>query len=77
MKDWAIKRTENYGSARIGERPLEVTAMRLSKDGCSLDLDIPDIAPADCYELTVNLHGADGEPVSRILQGTIHRLADD
>jgi glucose/arabinose dehydrogenase len=77
MKDWAIKRTENYGSARIGERPLEVTAMRLSKDGCSLDLDIPGIAPADCYELTVNLHGADGEPVSRILQGTIHRLADD
>lgn len=60
MKVWSIKRTKNYGSKHYDEHPLSISGVKRSPDGRTLTLDIPDLAPTQCYELKVAgcvLHG--------------------
>jgi glucose/arabinose dehydrogenase len=65
MKVWTLKRTKNYGSKHHDERDLSIRAVKLSSDQRTLTLEIPDLAPTQCYELKV------GE---RVLHGTLHTL---
>jgi putative heme-binding domain-containing protein len=74
-KTWTIKRTANYGSDHFGERMIRITAARLSADGRSVVLEMPDIAPTRCMEITYRIKGATGEPVEGVIDNTIHRLA--
>jgi hypothetical protein len=65
MKVWSLKRTKNYGSKHYDEHPLTIRAVKLSDDKRTVTLDIPDLAPTQCYELKIN---------DRVLHGTIHQL---
>lgn len=76
FKVWSLKRSANYGSGHHDEHPLEIAAARLGPDACTVTLEIPTLAPTQCYELKTKLLGADGAAIDRSLHGTIHRLAD-
>ena len=45
VKVWGLKRSQNYGSKHIDERPLAVAKAALLPDGKTVRLDIPDLAP--------------------------------
>jgi sugar lactone lactonase YvrE/cytochrome c5 len=66
MKVWSLERTKNYGSKHYDEHALLIRSIKLSEDKCTVTLDIPDLAPTQCYELKIN---------DRNLHGTIHQLA--
>ena len=72
---WSLKRSANYGSNHYDEHPVEITAARLN-NGRSVTLEIPDLAPTQCYELKARLLGIDGTAIDRSLHGTIHQLAE-
>ena len=76
MKVWRLKRTANYGSNHYDEHPLEITKASLSADGRTVRIDIPALAPTQCYELKLRFTGKDGETIQRSLHGTIHRLSE-
>jgi hypothetical protein len=67
MKVWSLKRTKSYGSKHYDERLLTISGVNRSSDGLTLTLEIPDLAPTQCYELKV---------ADRVLHGTIHQLGD-
>lgn len=73
---WHLKRSADYGSKHYDEHPVEVTGALLDADGRTVILDIPSIAPTQCYELRARLAGADGAPFDRSLHGTVHALAE-
>ena len=63
---WHLQRTKNYGSQHYDEHELSIRSVRLSDDHRTVTLDIPDLAPTQCYELKIG---------DRSLHGTIHALA--
>ena len=77
LKVWSLKRSANYGSNHHNEKRLEIAAAKLSSDGRTVTLEVPELAPTQCYELKLRLAGKDGEIVERSLHGTLHRLAGE
>ncbi len=75
LKVWGLKRTQNYGSKHIDERPLAVAKATLSADGKTVRLDVPDLAPTWCMEIKYRLSGADGRAVTGTIHNTVHELA--
>lgn len=71
---WGLKRSENYGSPRVGEKALVVKVARLSPDQKTVALEIPGIQPTWCMEIKVAIRGADGTPIDRLIHNTIHSL---
>jgi mono/diheme cytochrome c family protein len=65
MKVWSLKRSAKYGSGHFDERGLAIRTVKTSADGRTLTLEIPDLAPTQCYELKIG---------DRVLHGTIHSL---
>lgn len=76
LKVWDLLRSEKYGSAHLNERPLKVTAAKLSADRRTVTLTIPDLKPTRGLELWYSVRGADGRPVDGLFHGTVHRLAE-
>jgi hypothetical protein len=76
VKMWGLKRTANSGSDHYNERPLAVKAAKVSEDGCTVELEIPEIAPTWCMEIRYTLRSAAGTPVNGTIHSTIHRLED-
>ena len=76
LKAWSLRRSAGYGSQHHGEHPLAITGVRLGADARTVTLDVPALAPTQCYELKVSLRARDGTAVKRALHGTIHQLAD-
>ena len=76
IKAWSLKRTANYGSNHYDEKPLEIRAAKLSANGLTLTLDIPDLRPTWCMEIQYTLRAADGTPVQGTIHNTIHTLAN-
>ena len=76
FKVWSLKRSASYGSKHYDEHPLDISAARLSADARTVTLDIPALAPTQCYELKASLQGPDGTTFARSLHGTIHQLTD-
>ena len=76
IETWDLKRTANYGSDRFNEQTLEVTAVDVSDDGRTVDLQIPSIQPTWTIQIAYKLRGASGRSFGRVIQGTIHTLAD-
>ena len=66
IKVWTLKRTKNYGSQHYDEHALTIREVKLSDDHRTVTLDIPDLAPTQCYELIIG---------DRNLHGTLHQLA--
>lgn len=77
LKVWTLKRSASYGSQHYGEHPLEIQSARLSANARTVILDIPTLAPTQCYELKINLQSPGSVPITRSLHGTIHQLAGE
>jgi putative heme-binding domain-containing protein len=76
VKTWALKRSANYGSDHIGEKPAAVTGVKLSADGKTVTLEIADVKPTWCMEIKYTVKAASGETVQGVVHNTIHKLAD-
>ena len=82
LQQWNYRWTSSYGSKEysvnypdtVGHDPVEVKAARLSKDGRSIFLLIPEIKPVMQMEIKYNLKAADGQLVRGNIYNTIHRL---
>ncbi|QEL13400.1 DUF6797 domain-containing protein [Limnoglobus roseus] len=73
LKVWDLLRSERYGSPHMNERPLRVTAAKLSPDGRTVTLTIPGLKPTRGLELWYSVRGADGRDVDGLLHGSIYR----
>ncbi len=71
---WGLKRSQQYGSKHIDERPVAVLGASLGPDGKSVRLEIPDLAPTRGMEVKYRIKGADGRLVSGVIHNTIHTL---
>jgi hypothetical protein len=76
LKVWDLLRSEKYGSPHINERPLRVTAARLSDDRRAITLTIPGLGPTRGLELWYSVRGADGREVDGSLHGSVRRLGE-
>jgi hypothetical protein len=76
VKAWSLKRTAEYGSDHDDEHEVHVVTAKVSADGQTVQLQIPDIAPTWCMEIRYTLQAADGQPVEGVIHNTIHRLAE-
>ncbi len=74
VKVWGLKRSQNYGSKHIDEKPLVVTQATVSEDGKSVNLDLPNLTPTWGMEIKYRLQGADGRPITGVIHNTIHVL---
>ena len=71
-----MKRTANYGSDHIDERPARIAAARLSDDGRTVFLEMPELRPTWCMEITYAIRGESGEAVEGAIDNTIHQLGE-
>jgi putative heme-binding domain-containing protein len=75
VKAWGLKRSQNYGSKHVDERPLVVAKATVSEDGKSVRLDLPDLAPTWGMEIKYRLTGLGGRAVIGVIDNTIHECA--
>ncbi len=76
IKVWNLKRTANYGSKHYDEHELTIESASVSKDGRTVELIVPDVAPTWGMEIRYALKGANGESASGVIHNTIHRLGE-
>jgi putative heme-binding domain-containing protein len=76
VKTWSLRRSANYGSEHLGEKPLEVRGLSLSSDGRTLRIDLPDLRPTWCMEIRYALRAENGDPVGGVIHNTIHEVGD-
>jgi len=69
-KVWGLTRSRSYGSPHVDERELEVVGASLSGDGREVRVEIRGFGRTACYELSMELVGAGGGEVVRVLHGT-------
>lgn len=74
VKVWGLKRTQNYGSKHIAEKPLTVAKATLADDGRTVRLDLPDLAPTWCMEIRYRLKGNDARSISGTIHNTLHEF---
>lgn len=74
VKCWDLKRSADYGSPHVNERSLAVSAARLSDDGKTVRLELPDLAPTWCMSISYILQGRNGAPVKGLIHNTVHSL---
>jgi glucose/arabinose dehydrogenase len=79
---WTYKWTGDYPSRhwsvenpkKQGYDTVEVTAARVSADGKTVFLEIPEVAPVLQQQIKINVKSADGSPVREDVYHTIHAL---
>ena len=76
VKTWSLKRTAEYDSKHFDEKSVTVRSARLSKDSKTHTLDVADLHPTWCMEISYSLRSANGTPVQGTIHNTIHELAD-
>ncbi len=76
MKTWSLRRTANYGSPHVDEKPLAVASSRLEGDGRTVVLMIPEIAPTMSMEIRYALRSRNGAAVVGAIDNTIHALGE-
>jgi hypothetical protein len=69
-------RSERYGSPRQNVKQLKIAAAKISANGRTLSLTLPEIEPVWQMEVRYDLKGANGEGVTGRLQNTIHTLGE-
>jgi hypothetical protein len=72
---WGLKRSANYGSDRYNEKSLVIKSAKPSADGRSVTLEIPDIRPTWCMQISYKLTSESGKTFTGTLQNTIHQLS--
>jgi hypothetical protein len=73
---WSLVRSEKYGSPRTNIKTLAVASTRLSPDGKTLRIALPEIAPTHQMEIRYELKGVSGEAIVGTIQNTIHALGE-
>ncbi len=76
IKTWSLRRSAEYGSDHFDEQKLPVAEASLGADGRTVELRLPELAPAQCMEIKYALQAADGTPVEGAIHNTIHALAE-
>ena len=76
VKQWALKRTANYGSKHYDEQMLKVSGVSLSDDGHSVLIEMPAIKPTWCMEIKYQLQGVTGHTFHGTIHNTIHALRE-
>ncbi|MFI5386281.1 MAG: hypothetical protein ACHQ50_09185 [Fimbriimonadales bacterium] len=76
VKTWSLKRTVNYGSDHYDEQPARIASVVLSDDGRTVFLEIPELRPTWCMEVSYAIRAKSGEPVVGVIHNTIHHLRD-
>jgi hypothetical protein len=76
VKQWALKRTANYGSKHYDEQMLKVSGVSLSDDGHSVLIEMPAIKPTWCMEIKYQLQGVTGHTFQGTIHNTIHALRE-
>ena len=74
IKVWDLKRTRNYGSKHLNERPWKVEKATLSADGKTVMLSIPQLAPTWSMEIKYKLKSKTGDAVVGTIHNTIHAV---
>jgi putative heme-binding domain-containing protein len=72
VKVWGLKRSQQYGSKHIDEKPLTVTKATVSADGKTVRLEVADLAPTRGMEIKFRVKGTDGRAVVGTIHNTIH-----
>jgi glucose/arabinose dehydrogenase len=82
VEQWNYKWSSAYGSAEYsvenptkkGKDTVDVKSAKLSADGKTVFLEMPDIKPVMQMSITYTLKGADGRKVEGVVYNTINRL---
>lgn len=77
VSTWDLKRTERYGSPHYNEKILRVATAKVSDDGRTVFLAIPDVRPTWCMEISYAIRGKAGERVVGRIDNTIYHLRED
>ena len=72
---WGLRRSANYGSDRYDEKSLRITSAKLSADRRSVTLEIPDIRPTWCMQISYKLNSDSGKTFTGTIQNTVHHLS--
>jgi putative heme-binding domain-containing protein len=76
VKQWALKRTANYGSKHYDEQMLKISGVSLSNDGHSVLIEMSAIKPTWCMEIKYQLQGLTGDTFQGTIHNTIHALSE-
>ena len=79
---WNYKWTSNYGSPdfsittpeKQGRDPVKISAAKLSRDGKTIVLTIPELREAMQFSLTYNLETDTSQPLQNAIYATINQL---
>ena len=74
IKVWDLKRSQNYGSKHLNERPLPVTKASLTPDGKTVRLEIANLSATWGMEIKYRLKGTDGRAIVGVIHNTIHAM---
>ncbi len=72
---WSLKRSANYGSDRYDEKSLVIKSASLLADGRSVTLELPDICPTWCMQISYKLQTHSGQTFTGTIQNTVHQLS--
>ena len=76
LKTWSLKRSKEYGSPHIDEKPLAVEAVTPSEDRRTVTLKLPDLRPTWGMEITCRLKDTDGKPFMRVIHNSVFALGE-
>lgn len=76
IRRWGLKRSRNYGSEHINERPMKVLSSELSSDRSTIVLNVEGLEPTWGMEIRYRLEGANGKPIEGVIHNTIHRVGN-
>ncbi len=76
IKTWDLVRSHKYGSDRYNVQSLAVDDVVQDKNGASVRLIIPDIAPIDVMTISYKVEDVNGNQFEGRIQNTIHGLKD-
>jgi len=81
LKQWNYKWAASYGSkqyspksGKVGQDTVEISSVKLEKDGCSVLLQIPDIKPVNQVKMNLKLKSADAKPFHELVYLTINKV---
>lgn len=72
VRVWGLKRSANYGSPHVNDRPLTVKEATLGADGRTVRLKLESMAPTWCMQIAYSFAGTDGKPMAGIIHNTVH-----
>ena len=74
IKVWGLKRTKQYGSKHVDEKPLVVSKSSYDAKTKTVRLEITDLNPTWGMEIQYRMKGEDGRLISGTIHNTIHEM---